>query len=258
MIRATTLIVCFILVSLGVLFAQNKTTEQLNQEITNIPYVFQGEIVDVEIYPGDNEGNRLTDENLVYEKNGEAYYVQPDGSGAVGYSIATIQICQVYKGNTLLSKESVQIVTSSRYLNFWKTVDGKLRYVDNINSVRVMYKDGCRNPENSGHNVWKPNHIGQKYVFFSHKSTKCNKNNESNLLFDNYSKLGVDLNSNYYYREKLDNGVIDRKAYFAVGFGKMFKTQDDLNTFLRSVSLNTDNPNKCSSPKKNESPTEKK
>jgi len=78
----------------GVFAQSSKEIETLNKKIQNIPYVFQGEIIDVEIYPGDKEGNRIPNEEAVWDSGAGEFY-QSDGSYAIGYSSAKFKVCKV-------------------------------------------------------------------------------------------------------------------------------------------------------------------
>lgn len=49
---------------------QNLSLTELNNKITNIPYVFKGEVVDIQYYLGDENGNKLP-EGTFYLSNGE-------------------------------------------------------------------------------------------------------------------------------------------------------------------------------------------
>lgn len=71
--------------------------DSINARLATIPYVFEGTIQSVDIFAGDNNGNKLPNSSAVW--NGDvAYFVDASNNDAKGYSFATIKICKVYKG----------------------------------------------------------------------------------------------------------------------------------------------------------------
>lgn len=84
---------------------------QINATIATIPYVFEGKVQSVEIYPGDDFGNKLSWSNVVWNGN-IGYFYDANGEEAQGYSLTKIRICKIYKGD-LNPEENLEVLTRS-------------------------------------------------------------------------------------------------------------------------------------------------
>lgn len=89
------------------LFSQESSVnmDTLKSRIENTPYIFKGEIIDIQYYLGDENGNKL-----------EGTYYFPNGKLGILYSSAKVQICQILKGEDKLKSGTIEIITSSPYL----------------------------------------------------------------------------------------------------------------------------------------------
>lgn len=78
--------------------------DSLKAQIQKVPIVFKGDVIDVQFFLGDKNGNRLP----------EGTYYLPNGDLGIGYSSAKILICQVLKSDIKIKKgTTVEIITSS-------------------------------------------------------------------------------------------------------------------------------------------------
>ena len=85
---------------------------QINSTISSIPYVFEGIIQSVEVFAGDDSGNKLPKSAAVW--NGDIGYFYYGGQEAKGYSLAKIKVCKVYKGADVLKGGTViDVLTKS-------------------------------------------------------------------------------------------------------------------------------------------------
>lgn len=197
--------------------------QNINSQIQEIPYVFEGIIEKIELYAGDKSGNKLP-ESTIKKENGIDYFFQQDGSPAIGYSIATIKLCKAYKGASIISEEKLYILTSSEQLTIYKQ-DGQTRhmYIPSSHSTDVLYL---------------PATIGRRSIFF------CKKNEKGYLTIYNYL-TGIGFNDNY-ISDKNTLGGNEKQIEYAMGFNKTFYSQDELNTFLSSIPTLIQNPkDKC-------------
>jgi hypothetical protein len=88
---------------------------QINATIAAIPYVFEGRVESVEIYAGDDSGNKLPWSAAQW--NGDiGYFYDQAGNEAKGYSLAKIKVCKVYKGR-IIPDEGVIVLTKSHTIN---------------------------------------------------------------------------------------------------------------------------------------------
>ena len=83
--------------------ALNLNIDTLKSRIEKVPYIFKGEVIDIQYYLGDENGNRLP----------EGTYYLPNGKLGIGYSSAKVQICQILKGEDKLIPGKIEIITSS-------------------------------------------------------------------------------------------------------------------------------------------------
>lgn len=84
---------------------------QINNTIATIPYVFEGQIQSVEVFAGDDNGNRLPYSAAVWN-NGVGYFYDQSGKEGKGYSLTKMKICKQYKGDLQVEQE-LEILTKS-------------------------------------------------------------------------------------------------------------------------------------------------
>jgi hypothetical protein len=226
----------FCLIILG-LFSQSlfsqatiMNMDTLKSRIENIPYIFKGEIIDIQYYLGDENGNKL-----------EGTYYLPNGKLGIGYSSAKVQICQILKGENKLIPGTIEIITSSPnqmqpYL--YNNVKGETT----IGWLRGNFCTGCVNPP----------FIESKYsaIFFCEDAKYIVS---SKIKFDN--SLGVYLSSNVgviginttwmgyqmsaeeykdFYNSEINNKNSSKELITYAGwYGKRFYSPDDLNKYIR-------------------------
>ena len=109
----------------------------INATISTIPVIFEGRVTSVEIYAGDDTGNRLPNSTVVW--NGDiGYFIDPaTNERGIGYSKAKIKVCKVYKGNIEPNVE-IDVLTRSSTLNLiylmrtgsGTTADTSLQYMN--------------------------------------------------------------------------------------------------------------------------------
>ena len=117
--KLKTIIVLIIFCMIGISSkSQTWPMSVINSVIDTIPYVFEGQVQSVEIYAGDEAGNRLPWSSAVW--NGDiGYLYDQNGKRAKGYSLAKIKICKLYKGDFAGAME-IEVLTKSFTLdNVW-------------------------------------------------------------------------------------------------------------------------------------------
>jgi len=212
--------------------AQEKGIERLKQQIEETPYVIEGKIINVEIYAGDKEGNKIPLKDAIWQggETGEASFKLEDGSRAIGYSKTTIQVCKIFKGN--ITTQTIELVTSSSSLEI------TLRKYKGKDTLMYHYW----NPSHVDEELILPrNSIGQKHIFF------C-KNSSINTKELTLSGIGsINLNSKY-----KKNSSDNYKKIYAFNGGDLYAiksklySEEELNTFLGQFkSLNTNVTNDC-------------
>jgi hypothetical protein len=82
------------------LFSQEINIDTLKSKIENIPYIFKGEVIDIQYYLGDKYGNKLP------------HFLLPNGEPGYVYSSAKVKICQILKGEDKLKPGTVEIISS--------------------------------------------------------------------------------------------------------------------------------------------------
>jgi len=232
------------IITLGLLnqvsFSQevNLNIDTLKSQIEKVPYIFKGEVIDVQFYLGDEYGNKLPD---------GTFYL-PNGKLGIGYSSAKIQICQILKGEDKLIPGTIEIITSSpnqMQPNLYINDKGETA----IGWLRGNFCSGCINPP----------FIESKYsaIFFCEEAKY---KGATRFVFDN--SLGVYLSSNVgiiginttwmgykmsleEYKEFYDSEINRENSNrenitYAGWYGKRFYYPDDLSVLLnKQFNLNT-------------------
>lgn len=131
-------------------------------ELSKIQYSFEGEIIKAEIYAGDYDGSKLGSSDIIYSSQigGYTYRQLADGSSPICYSIATVRVCQVYKGIGLT--DTIKMVTTSRSVVFTISFTGA--------DTSIKYFYGL-NPSDSKNFFIRPDKVGLKSVFFAYNHT---------------------------------------------------------------------------------------
>jgi hypothetical protein len=87
---------------------------QINSQIASIPCIFAGQVTSVEVFAGDDFGNKLPYSSAQW--NGDlAYFYDQSGNEAKGYALAKIRICKIYKDEKryLEGGQEFEILTKS-------------------------------------------------------------------------------------------------------------------------------------------------
>ena len=93
-------------------YYEKAAKEILKNESSKIQYVFEGEIIKIEIYGGDTSGKRFTTSDMIWDINRQCSTYRLRNNGPVAYSIATIKIDRLYKGAGI--KDTIKIVTTDK------------------------------------------------------------------------------------------------------------------------------------------------
>ena len=154
--------------------------QKIKDELQEIPYIIEGEVVKVELYGGDDEGNRLSDEYLKWE-GGIGYWYQSNGKRAIGYSKATIKICKIYKGNLEVEEGYIDILTYSDMVHpFVGIKDGQ----------RLTFYDYFAPSHGGmGKQFLSPGTKGQRLILF----VKENNKPSNTLTLSNIGRIVYDL-----------------------------------------------------------------
>jgi len=204
---------------------QNLSLTELNNKITNIPYVFKGEVVDIQYYLGDENGNKLP-EGTFYLSNGEL---------GIGFSSAKVKICQILKGENELSFGTIEIITSSPY-HFQPYLTENEKGETIVGWLKGNFCSGCEQPP----------FIESKFsgIFFCEKAEY---NGKSGFNFDNSigvypSKINlIGLNSdwigykmteteynNYYDSEKKKEMLNQESLTYAFWYGNRYHNPSEI------------------------------
>jgi len=216
--------------------AQEKNIEKLKQEIEATPYVIEGIVLNVENYPGDNEGKPidLSIDNVEFDNDGLGYYKQFDGTNAIVYSKATIQVCKTYKGN--IQAGTIEIITKRKTLTAHYNKEG-----GHFNNKEGLFYNEVVTEHPTNEIAISSHQVGDKRLFYlKDYSTK------KNTFFSNVYTLrkvygGILFNAIYEIKE--GSQTLTKHSY-ARGYGEIFKTKEELNQFLKqfkSLNLNTRN-----------------
>ncbi len=209
----------------------------ITAEAVKIQYVFEGTIIKVEQYAGNELGNRLPKTDIIPNPNTQAYTYRnlSTGGSPICYSIATIRICQMYKGT--LTSDTVKLVSAYRSTMYTIEINGTDTTID-FNQVQnksrlFRFNKGME---------------GFKMIFFTYNHTFSGISNAIKTC----SRIG-DINFN----TKLfnPNSPFDRDKIFARGTGllyynnkHLFYSRQEVYNFLDSLpilDLNVHLPNTC-------------
>ena len=227
------------------------STNEINDQIAHVPYIFEGVIEKVEIFAGDKSGNKLPNSAARWE-NGIAYFYQPDGSEAIGYSLATIKLCKIYKGSDIESEDKVCILTTSQEMQVFQQIYNG----DTI--LNYTYFKASHGPYTR---LFFPNKAYNKIIYFCKKSvylTNSSIQNKGKLLslYEVNDPFSIVFDVQNPIRNK--NGTETNQIVYAAllnkySIDKIFKTREELSSFLSKYStLNVNAKDKCVE-KKNDS-----
>jgi len=222
--------------------AQEKDIEKLKQKIEETPYVIEGTVLNVENYPGDNEGKPidLSIDNVQFDNDGLGYYKQLDGTNAIVYSKATIQVCKTYKGN--IQAGTIEIITKREYLTAHYNKEG-----GHFNNKGGLFYNELITEHPTNEIAISPHQIGYTSFFFL-KDFSSIQNSTFNNVYTLTSIYGG-ITRNVRYEVKEGSRTFYKYAYAGAYSGewrKILKTKEDFNHFLKQFSsLNTKAPNYC-------------
>lgn len=207
----------FYILSLAILllnktFSQSESVEMKMAKAS--PLIFEATISKVEVFAGDKFGNKLPNSSVKWQGSLGTFY-DKDGNEGMGYIKATLTPNKIYKGNIPTSSFEV-IYKSVTIQNIYLSVS------KNDTSLSYIYVPPSHEPDF----IILPSFKGQKYVFFCNsfadiKAFKFqnNKSTESNINVVSSISFGNSNNGEY-----------------ASGFDNIYKTKEELNTFLSSFS----------------------
>lgn len=219
----------------------------ITTEAMKIQYVFEGQVVKAEMYAGDLEGHRLHRSDMVYDASagGISYAKLSDGGSPVCYSIATIRVCQVYKGVGIT--DTIKILTANRAVQFSVKVSGSDTTINYI-----FMPNGFE-----GKTFIKSGMVGFSAIFFAYNHTYLGVSSSIKIL----STIGnIDFHTKRYNPSSYDPA--DR--VFASSTGALFYahakfySREELYDSLANMpllGLNVSSPNACLPPS---APAEKK
>lgn len=201
-------------------------------ELTKIQYVFDGEIINVDLYAGDSAGNRLDTTTIVWNNSLRQYEFPKliDGGGPYGYSIATVKVCQVYKGGKSVN-DTMRILTRNRYTYFaWGyNTSGNL-----IRIRHVFHNDMCFGSVREA--FFTPGMEGTKQVFFAY--------NHSYSALPSYLKIlsiigGISFHVTRYDPNSDDPGdlVMAGSLGMLQNIHPLFYSRQEIYDFLKSIPM---------------------
>ncbi|MFA6922916.1 MAG: T9SS type A sorting domain-containing protein [Bacteroidales bacterium] len=231
-------------------FSQEKelNINELKKKVENIPYVFKGEIIDVQYYFGDEQGNKLPD----------GKFHLPNGKLGYGFSSATIKICQIFKGAEKLKEGTIEIITKSspNYMMFYVYPTEKGDSA--LGCLQGQFCTGCKLIEEPFIFL---NQKKQNAIFFC---TDAKYTGKTRFVFNNSlsiypSSLGyIGINTNWIgnnmpvedYKILVESEINDvhstkEDITYAYRDGKRFYYPYDFYTFLKKLNLDTEAKDYC-------------
>lgn len=117
--------------------AQSKLDiDKINEGIKDIPYIFEGYVIDTKPYYGDENGAYFPPDSITNNKNGWGY-MHVNGSKVYPYFSVQMQVCTIYKG-TNLQHGTIEIVVpvppKSHIQPEWAEFGDKKHYFTGVGS----------------------------------------------------------------------------------------------------------------------------
>lgn len=117
--------------------AQSKLDiDKINEGIKDIPYIFEGYVIDTKPYYGDENGKYFPPDSITNNKNGWGY-MHVNGSKVYPYFSVQMQVCTIYKG-TNLQHGTIEIVVpvphKSHIQPEWAEFGDKKHYFTGVGS----------------------------------------------------------------------------------------------------------------------------
>lgn len=184
--------------------AQKSDFDKINETVKSIPFIFQGEVVNAEVYAGDRAGNKLP----------SGVFTLPDGSNAIGYFSTTIQICKIYKGGGKLKHGTIEVISTNRSLLVFPHKDS---------SGKEVIGYGLLGTDHETEILFRAA-PGTKVVMF------CNDakyKGDSKRTFENDFGVYPAGNTSIFYNES--------SSPIAYGFDRPFLTQASIDSFISKI-----------------------
>jgi len=218
----------------------------INARVAQIPYVFEGQVVSVEIYAGDDIGNPLPWSSVQWNGN-IGYFYDAAGNEAQGYSKAKIKICKVYKGDISAGSEIEVLTRSFAIQNIYLLKDGSADAVDMEPKLRYMEVPTSHDP-NGDFEIILPAANYKKKIYFADKVKP--------IVPTDYS--GKRYQSNFHslyelpFYETVDvqkpNGYWEKKVAYCALVPYVFDDQSQVQLFLNQIqTINPNPPDYCRS-----------
>lgn len=134
-----------------------ENTRTFEKEIENTVNIFEGKILDIEIYPGSKNGTKLD----ISKVNKDGFFIDENGALAFGYSKATIRVNKIYKGN--INDTKITIYTRSKSI---VTYVGKSKYTGK-DTILYKYKPTDKNKLDL--KILPNYHLGINCIFFTNE-----------------------------------------------------------------------------------------
>lgn len=233
------LIVCFAaIIKLSAQLDSVSIAQRIMTEANKIEYVFEGTIIRVVQYAGDENGFRINknkiipDPNVIGRTGFYTYSPMPDGGPPLCYSIATIKICQMFKGNYTI--DTIQLVSVNE-TNVYKIkingLDTTIVYIqENDKKREIRFKKGME---------------GYKAVWFVHNHNIPAISNAIKLS----SRIGG-LGFNYYSHDSAYTGKVYAMPTGLLDYYKhqLLLNRTEMLNYLKDLpllNLNINLPNWC-------------
>jgi hypothetical protein len=233
---ALTLVTLCCLISVSLKSQLSSYITAINTTVATIPYIFEGKIQSVEIYAGDDVGNKLPWSAAVW--NGDiGYFYDASGNEAKGFSLTKISVCKVYKGD-ILREQGVTVLTKSFAIN-----NVYLRRIGSgadADTVLEFLNTPASHPE--GENpLMLPRISYPKKIYFCDRIDMINPTDYAGKEYNSnfHSLLEMPFNQPIYIPQP-DGSTLYKVAYCAI-VPYAFDDQTQLQLFLNQI--NTINPN---------------
>ena len=214
--------------------AQSKLDiDKINEGIKDIPYIFEGYVIDTKPYYGDENGAYFPPDSITNNKNGWGY-MHVNGSKVYPYFSVQMQVCTIYKG-TNLQHGTIEIVVpvppKSHVQPEWAEFGDKKLYFSGSSSSSHQKYDSTFLP-------WLKSH----WIISGQPSNKT-----GTFLREWNNKVKIDVNTLYTISFGYPNNEL---PIYTIGvspdFYYTFKSQEEFSQFFRKLKTIKHNAeNKC-------------
>lgn len=211
----------------GMFSQTEKCVEAINNSINTIPFVFEGKVESVEIYAGDDFGNKLPKSSARW-KDDAAYFYDSLGKPAHGYSSAKIKICKVYKGEFKKKTKTIIILAKGGVLN-------SIYLVKNGKDTTLSYLINSTKHNDEENKIILPSSEYFSKIYFCNKIEPVDKKKYAdNNYYTNFNSLFEFSFGEIINVKQPDGSILQQKAY-VIACNESLKNEVELTVFLKRI-----------------------